>query len=550
MASTSVDVTRLCLASTFASTTVHYPTTPFLFSDMSSNRWNNLRSSWTGATSSESGKKGGTSSKSAAAPLRNRRPSAPSSDLNSVNLAPHSIEESPSVRNRQRKIPLPSIFQSDTQQQPQRLSQQQPKIPWRQSIVSSWKNRSTGSHSSDGQASNRSLSSQTTSFETNSVQYEDLLTVPPRIISFVISNNIGNDSRNDTGNEKEEKKEIDAVDEEQDQAAASTEKGLETISTTQINCTIGELLGVDLAKNTTTKQFEITEHSLDEPTTENTPLLPPQLAILLLPGDILQSINGVPCRRFGDLEELRQKILEGRDVLTRTTLTFECRSVEQQGQNASQGAIHQVTYVTKMHLQIDLIKCAVATEESAAEGALPSPEDAVSPSPQTSPTATAFVEPLDLPAIHMDDPATKTPILHLDSIPIGSWLENTCANSSNVIVSVNSIPCYELDPDDANLAIQTMSQTHPYINIKLYSPPIDCRESIRRAAVATAGGAMMGTGAVMMATPLHPLGHAMAIGGLGVLGTEFEAPKKAFNKMKDAVTRRQSTTEEPSTNDA
>jgi hypothetical protein len=38
-----------------------------------------------------------------------------------------------------------------------------------------------------------------------------------------------------------------------------------------------------------------------------------------------------------------------------------------------------------------------------------------------------------------------------------------------------------------------------------------------------------------MVTPLHPVGHAMAIGGLGVLGTEFEAPKKVFQKAKQSA---------------
>ena len=31
---------------------------------------------------------------------------------------------------------------------------------------------------------------------------------------------------------------------------------------------------------------------------------------------------------------------------------------------------------------------------------------------------------------------------------------------------------------------------------------------------------------MLMATPLHPLGHAMTFGGVGVLGTEFEQPKR------------------------
>jgi hypothetical protein len=33
-----------------------------------------------------------------------------------------------------------------------------------------------------------------------------------------------------------------------------------------------------------------------------------------------------------------------------------------------------------------------------------------------------------------------------------------------------------------------------------------------------------------MVTPLHPLGHVMAFGGVGVLGTEFQRPRQAAKR--------------------
>jgi hypothetical protein len=41
----------------------------------------------------------------------------------------------------------------------------------------------------------------------------------------------------------------------------------------------------------------------------------------------------------------------------------------------------------------------------------------------------------------------------------------------------------------------------------------------------------------MLFTPLHPLGHPVQAGGLGVLATEFEGPKKALSKSKALVMR-------------
>ena len=45
----------------------------------------------------------------------------------------------------------------------------------------------------------------------------------------------------------------------------------------------------------------------------------------------------------------------------------------------------------------------------------------------------------------------------------------------------------------------------------------------------------MASGTILMATPLHPVGHAMALGGVGLLSTEFEAPKKVLESTKKRI---------------
>ena len=37
-----------------------------------------------------------------------------------------------------------------------------------------------------------------------------------------------------------------------------------------------------------------------------------------------------------------------------------------------------------------------------------------------------------------------------------------------------------------------------------------------------------------MVTPLHPIGHAMAIGGVGVLGTQYEQPRRLANRASSS----------------
>ena len=58
-------------------------------------------------------------------------------------------------------------------------------------------------------------------------------------------------------------------------------------------------------------------------------------------------------------------------------------------------------------------------------------------------------------------------------------------------------------------------------------------DQVRKAAVAAGGGTMVASGTVLMVTPLHPVGHALALGGVGVLGMEFEAPRKLASSARE-----------------
>lgn len=63
---------------------------------------------------------------------------------------------------------------------------------------------------------------------------------------------------------------------------------------------------------------------------------------------------------------------------------------------------------------------------------------------------------------------------------------------------------------------------------------------LRKAAVAGVGGTLVGLGGIMLATPLHPVGHAVTLGGVGVLGSEFEGPRKAFEAARNSFKRKES----------
>ena len=99
-----------------------------------------------------------------------------------------------------------------------------------------------------------------------------------------------------------------------------------------------------------------------------------------------------------------------------------------------------------------------------------------------------------------------------------------------------------LDPSDAQLLLDALivaSSSSPSsppsqlitISISTIAPAASCwQQRLRRTTVAVGGGTLVGMGAVVMASPFHPIGHAMTLGGLGLLGTEFEGPKRVLKK--------------------
>lgn len=101
----------------------------------------------------------------------------------------------------------------------------------------------------------------------------------------------------------------------------------------------------------------------------------------------------------------------------------------------------------------------------------------------------------------------------------------------------------ELEEHDFDFYLQIKTETLDYLDIIAIKAsksniPLTRWQKTRRASVAVAGGTLVTAGAVVMVTPLHPIGHALALGGVSVLATEFEAPKRALSSANAAVKRR------------
>eukprot|EP00957_Ditylum_brightwellii_P139615 10641023-Ditylum_brightwellii.AAC.1 len=132
-------------------------------------------------------------------------------------------------------------------------------------------------------------------------------------------------------------------------------------------------------------------------------------------------------------------------------------------------------------------------------------------------------------------------LLIIKSISGTGWLvEKGCAiQKGDIVIAINENSCAMMDPSDANVLLHAVVSITPHmISITTIAANRCSKESkinwdnVRKAAVAMGGGTMVSAGAILMVTPLHPIGHAMAIGGVGVLGTEFELPRKAVSSAK------------------
>jgi len=119
------------------------------------------------------------------------------------------------------------------------------------------------------------------------------------------------------------------------------------------------------------------------------------------------------------------------------------------------------------------------------------------------------------------------------------WLTGTLLERGSLVLSIGqSISVMDVDATDAQSLLETHIQCRPFVSMTTLAPTLSQRRwhRIRKTTKAVGGGTMVGIGAAIMVTPLHPLGHAMAIGGAGLLGSEFDGAKKVMNKAKERLT--------------
>lgn len=124
----------------------------------------------------------------------------------------------------------------------------------------------------------------------------------------------------------------------------------------------------------------------------------------------------------------------------------------------------------------------------------------------------------------------------IKSIPESSKLNNSCLKQGQIISRINGNDCLDLSLEDIEFLIECKSQLARHITIETKSKNKSRTEALKSVLVAATGSAMVGVGSVLFFTPLHPVGHAMLLGGGSVLATKFEGPKKFLNKASPRKT--------------
>jgi hypothetical protein len=135
-------------------------------------------------------------------------------------------------------------------------------------------------------------------------------------------------------------------------------------------------------------------------------------------------------------------------------------------------------------------------------------------------------------------------LLQIKSIDPSSWLSKcTCLAEGQVILKIQDTPCFDMSPAEARSLLQEELNREPEsFSITTYGlPQIRGRNGgLRRAFMGVGGSVLVGAGVAIMATPLHPLGHAVALGGghvmtyggMGVISSQLKGPK---NKSSDGT---------------
>lgn len=159
---------------------------------------------------------------------------------------------------------------------------------------------------------------------------------------------------------------------------------------------------------------------------------------------------------------------------------------------------------------------------------------------------------------------SNTNLLLISRISPQGLFAHSPMSEGDLVLTINSTFCGKIpDPEAAALVkdatdvvtivvMKPTMETEQAVAADVVDPngdPMTTRAQrvlrvVKKAGVAVGGGLMVGVGLVFIPTLPPPFGEVLIIGGVSVLGTEFEGPQKVMRSARDSVARAMGTGEE------
>ncbi|KAG7364309.1 PDZ domain containing protein [Nitzschia inconspicua] len=138
-------------------------------------------------------------------------------------------------------------------------------------------------------------------------------------------------------------------------------------------------------------------------------------------------------------------------------------------------------------------------------------------------------------------------LLHISYLSPDGLLAHSSLSKGDIVLAINDIPCAEKSPLEAAALILESASA---VSILALNPKHADRQhsglesraqkwlrGAKRVGIAIGGGTMVGVGLIFIPTLPPPFGEVLIVGGVSVLGTEFEAPKRLVRSTRDSLER-------------
>mmetsp|Transcript_58777 Transcript_58777/g.143775 ORF Transcript_58777/g.143775 Transcript_58777/m.143775 type:complete len:615 (-) Transcript_58777:87-1931(-) len=130
-----------------------------------------------------------------------------------------------------------------------------------------------------------------------------------------------------------------------------------------------------------------------------------------------------------------------------------------------------------------------------------------------------------------------------DNVPNAGLLADSVLSPGDLVLAINDTPCANMDAEEAMKLIRDATDTVTIVALNpeahaTASGPTRAQRFMRQAkrtSIAIGGGSMVGVGLILIPTVPPPFGEVLIAGGVTVLSSEFEAPKRVVRNARDSL---------------